>query len=1391
MPPVLRSDRAPGWVGPLTPYAISVVTTAVATAITAAMWPANRSVLVAMFYLAVIVSAIYGNRLAAILAMALSALSVSYFFLSPSNAFSVTIESAVSLAIFTLVCSVIVALIERVQRTERRERDSEELFGKAFHSNPSGLVISRASDGRYVEMNERFGTIVGRSREEIIGHSAVDLGLVTVEDQAAYIAELRETGGFRERELVISNHPAGERRVLVSSELISFRGLPHFVGIFNDVTERRKAERRLAEQAALLDNAQRIGGMGSWTVDFRTGRLLWSDATCHLFGISPAEFSGTFEQFRSTILPEDLAAYEVASARVSASEPLYEAEYRIRRPDGAVRWMLARGHAQLDANDVVIGRAGVVMDITEQRAGREQLIQNAAMLRTAGRVARLGGWRLDLPDRTLTWSDENCAIHDVAPGYKPSFAEGVGYYPPEYRADVVRHVDACERDGTPYDFELPKYTAIGRRIWVRSIGEAVRDATGKIVALQGAFQDISARRSAEEALREREAEFRTLAESMPQMVWMTRPDGWNTYLNHRWMDYTGLTLEESYGQGWNTPLHPDDRPRTLDAWDHAIARGEYNVECRLRRSDGQYRWMLVRGLPLRDGAGEIVKWIGTCTDIDDLKQAHEATQHAERVQRDLAAQLESERARLVAAQAVASIGSWETDLATQDVIWSAETYRIFERSPEQFHPTHPAFLQCVHPDDRATVDEAFILSLNAHTPGVIEHRVVMPDGRIKYVEERWRVVCDNWGQPHTATGTCQDITERRRAQDAIRMQAHMLDHIGQAVIATDTAGRVTYANLFAGDLYGWGRTDMLGRPLAEVTVPQTTKEQADEILTHLRAGENWSGELMVQDRKGRVFPAHVTDSPVIDESGQLVGIVGISTDISIRQQIEAEMRQKNALIRLAGKVTRTGGWAVEMPGRRITWSDELLDILEYPRDAPPEFEEALSLYIGPWRDTVAAAFALCAEDGTPFDLEVETLTGRGHVKWVRVTAEAERRADGSISRLAGAFQDITERKQLEQQYLRAQRMESIGTLASGIAHDLNNVLAPILLSIGLLQDDEEDVTRLETLATIEASAKRGASMVNRVLSFARGMEGRRVEVQVAPLIRDVATIVRDTFPKNIVFEERLAADLWALRADATQIHQVLLNLCVNARDAMPAGGRLTISARNVVVDEPYAARNIDARLGPHVTIEVEDSGSGIAKDIMDRVFDPFFTTKEMGKGTGLGLPTSLAIVKGHEGFMRVYSEPGSSTRFQLFLPAQTTHAAVAPVAEAVVLPRGNGETVLVVDDEAFIRQIARRTLEAFGYDVLLASDGAEAVAIYERRQAEIDIVLTDMMMPVMNGAATIEELVRLNPDVRIVCASGLATDARTAGAGGARVKHFLAKPYTTETLLRAIRSALP
>jgi PAS domain S-box-containing protein len=1190
--------------------------------------------------------------------------------------------------------------------------------------------------------------------------------------------------GFSEQDLVLPSLSPPE---VVGILLIAALTYGFLVLFLRKLTP---ADAMVARQAALFANAQRIGQMGSWSLDLRTGAVVWPAETCHLFGIAAAEFGGTFEHFRAFILPEDLAGYDAACARTSASERLFEAEYRIRRPDGEVRWMYSRGRVDVDASGTAIGRTGMIMDMTDQHVANEQLAEHAALLRIAGRVARLGGWTIQLPSRTLTWSDENCAIHDVPAGYKPTLDEGIGYYPPEYRAEVTRHVEACEREGTPYDFELPKITAAGRHIWVRSIGEAVRDADGRIVRLQGAFQDISARRQAQEELRERAAEFRTLAESMPQMVWIMRPDGSNIYFNQQWVDYTGLSRDESYGDGWHTPFHPDDRERAAKAWQGANAAGDYNVQCRLRRADGSYRWMLVRGLPLRDSGGAVTKWIGTCTDIDELKQAQEAALTAAVTQRDLATQLETERARLVAAQAVASVGSWETDLATRAVIWSAETYRIFEITPAGFDQTYAAFLQLLHPDDRDVVDHAFVQSIDGHMPGAIEHRLVMPDGRVKFIEERWQMMCDTWGQPTRATGTCQDITARRRAQEALRMQAHMLDHIGQAVIATDTSGRVTYANRCASELYGWSSADIVGQVITDVTVPQITREQGVEIMAHLQRGETWSGEFLVQNRAGRVFPALVTDSAVLDERGQMIGIVGISTDISTRKQSEEEIRLKNALIRMAGKVTRTGGWAVDMPGERVSWSDEVLDILDYPSTSVPQLSDVLALYLEPSREIVAAAIGACARQGTPFDMEAEILTKTGKRKWVRVSAEPERYADGSVRRVQGALQDIAERKQLEQQYLRAQRMESIGTLAGGIAHDLNNVLAPVLLSIAVLQQDEHDAARLATLDTIESSARRGAAMISRVLAFARGMEGERVDVQVMPLVRDLVTIVRDTFPKNIELVEHISPELRTLHADPTQLHQVLLNMCVNARDAMPLGGRITITAQNVVVDEAYAAVNIDARIGPYVVIDLEDTGSGMSKAVLDQIFDPFFTTKEIGKGTGLGLATSLAIVKGHEGFIRASSTPGMGTRFRLYLPAQTTPVRREPTVAAASRPRGNGETVLVVDDEVAIRQIARRMLEGFGYRVLLASDGAEAVALYAEHRAVIAVVVTDMMMPVMDGAATIRELLRLDPNVRIIAASGLAGADEVVAAGG-NAARFLAKPYSAETLLTAIKASLP
>lgn len=382
--------------------------------------------------------------------------------------------------------------------------------------------------------------------------------------------------------------------------------------------------------------------------------------------------------------------------------------------------------------------------------------------------------------------------------------------------------------------------------------------------------------------------------------------------------------------------------------------------------------------------------------------------------------------------------------------------------------------------------------------------------------------------------------------------------------------------------------------------------------------------------------------------------------------------------------------------------------------------------------------------------------------------------------------DITEKKQLESQFLRAQRLESIGTLASGIAHDLNNVLAPIMMTAQLLESQMHDERSRRLLPILIANAKRGASLVNQVLSFTRGLEGERTLLQLKHLILEIQQIIKETFPKSIELITQIPLHLWTVSGDATQLHQVLMNLCVNARDAMPNGGKLKITAENLLIDENYTKMNIEAQVGSYLFITVSDTGMGIKPEILDRIFEPFFTTKETGKGTGLGLSTVIGIIKSHGGFVKVNSQPGKGSQFQVYLPATETTENQKEVEES--LPQGNGELILIVDDEPAIREITKTSLENHNYQAITASDGIQAIALYVENQDKIALVLTDMVMPSMDGLTTIKTLQKINPQVKIIALSGLATTEKVNAAHNAGVKAFLAKPYTTHQLLETIKA---
>lgn len=385
--------------------------------------------------------------------------------------------------------------------------------------------------------------------------------------------------------------------------------------------------------------------------------------------------------------------------------------------------------------------------------------------------------------------------------------------------------------------------------------------------------------------------------------------------------------------------------------------------------------------------------------------------------------------------------------------------------------------------------------------------------------------------------------------------------------------------------------------------------------------------------------------------------------------------------------------------------------------------------------------------------------------------------------------DITDKRRLEIQTLRSQRLESIGTLASGIAHDLNNVLTPLLISVQFLKEKCATREEQKLLDTMRSNVLRGARLIKQILVFGRGIKGDRAVVTMGQLAQDIKQIVHDTFPKSLEFESRVPSGIWTIIGDATQIHQVLLNLFVNARDAMPNGGRLTLQMENVMIDELYASKNPEAKPGPYVLVSVTDTGTGIPEEIVNKIFEPFFTTKEHGKGTGLGLSTCFTIVKSHGGFINCYSELGKGSAFKVYLPANPgVSAAEGQTPPSSSIPRGKGELILIVDDERPIREFAQLTLEHFGYRTLVAANGAEAVSLYLIHQHEIAVVLTDMAMPVMDGPSAIAALKSINRNILIIGTSGLEPVA--TGKAGIEMVHFISKPYTTDALLQALHCIL-
>lgn len=736
------------------------------------------------------------------------------------------------------------------------------------------------------------------------------------------------------------------------------------------------------------------------------------------------------------------------------------------------------------------------------------------------------------------------------------------------------------------------------------------------------------------------------------------------------------------------------------------------------------------------------------------------------------------------------------------------------------------FLEFVHPEDRdATL--AAVEQLRRGEPVIdFENRYRCANGDWKWLS--WRTVPQPDG---TLYAVARDVTELREAREALRRSeenlAITLQSIGDGVIATDADQRVVRLNHVAEQLTGWTQAEALGHPIRDVfhIINEQTRRPAEIPVERVLASgvvHGLANHTVLIARDGTERPIADSAAPIRDRHGNVVGVVLVFRDVTKERAAEHALRESEQRLRalnaeLERRAEQRAAALVEterlahaaldaLPANvavldergvilatNRAW-EELLQREQIPRDRAglgANFLERRPLLAGQ-SVSVAARLNEGIRDvlqgrRTEFALEYEAEAPTpAQKRWF--VCRVRRFVGNGSARAVVAIEDVTQGKLMERQQFRAQRLESLGALAGGVAHDLNNALAPILMSVELLR--EQYPAASELVKVIETSARHGAEMVRQLVTFARGAEGERVPVQPERLLRELERIIRTSFPKNIRLDLQTDPDLPTVLGDATQLHQVLLNLCVNARDAMPHGGTLTLEARLMDMDAAYASSVPGAEPGRYVVFRVRDTGVGIPPEIVDRIFDPFFTTKAPDKGTGLGLSTALGIVKSHGGFIKVYSQPGQGSTFAVFLPAAPVAEASPASATASPPVDGGGETILFVDDEPAVRDAARAVLSRLNFKPLTAGDGAEALMTLVQHRQQVRAVITDLHMPHMDGLAFIRALRRVAPHLAVIATTGRADESLRRELAALDVSLLLEKPFTESQLLETLKTAL-
>ena len=872
-----------------------------------------------------------------------------------------------------------------------------------------------------------------------------------------------------------------------------------------------------------------------------------------------------------------------------------------------------------------------------------------------------------------------------------------------------------------------------------------------------------------------------LFDLIPHEMFVKDLEGRFLMVNAAFTERTGLTGEMARGKTAEALAILDEPSRRIyrDQDQEVLSTGErreYPV-VRVRYQDGREVINRVIRMPLMGPGNQPLGLAGMVEDITERIQGDDALRRSEQI--------------MAKAESVMHVGSMHWDLVTNRQTWSDEVFRIIGDQPQSYVPGEQNFANALHPDDKKRVLEELASAIQEHRPYNTECRVIRADGMVRHISAQGETTWDDKGRPLLMFGTVQDITEKKQAELELReSEQRFRDLIEGSIqgILIHRHGKALFVNQAYADTFGFDSTDevMDLNSINEMLHPE------DKIRL-----ESFHQKRM----RGEEAPTHYTFR-AFRRDGSMIWLDSIvtrvewkgepasqSVNIDITERMMAETALRESEQRFRGIVDHSPSAILlkDLEGRYVLMNKQ------FQAWYGMKPEEALGkktneMYPEETSRPYMEMDRAVLETGEVQEREMDRPFADGSIHTVLVTKFPIIAPDGAITGIGTFNTDITALRQAERMLMQAQRLEALGTLAGGIAHDLNNILVPVMgYAQVLLKQYNLGPEANSFLEIISNSSLRAKDLVSQILLFTRSTEGRRDICLLSPIVKEVAKLIRSSFSSTVTIHADISSSAAPVTADPSQIHQVLMNLCINAGQAMPEGGDLRLELKNVHLNglRSYVG---DTLRGDYVMLACTDTGTGMTPEILGRIFEPFFTTKEKGEGTGLGLSTVFGIVRNHEGGIVVDSRPGHGTRFEIYLPAIDLDLE-DDKPKSTEIPTGS-ESILFVDDEKVISDMAKVSLEKQGYRVTTLNDGSQALKLFKEDPEAFDLIITDQTMPGLTGNLLIEKVKRIRPGIPIILCTGFSEQVTAEEARRIGVRRFLQKPVEMEDLWRSVRHVL-